>query len=531
VIIAASPGGRWVGVRCFLCPCRGDLPVSKVYIVGAGPGDPGLITAKGLAALSAADCVVYDRLASPDLLNAAPPSAERIYVGKRPGAHSMPQSEINTLLVERARRGRVIVRLKGGDPLLFGRGSEEADALAAAGIDFEIIPGVTAALGAAAYAGIPLTDRRDSSLVTFVTGQEGEGGSPGVDWRALAAARGTIVLYMGRSELGAIVCELAAAGLPVDTSAAIVENATLPSQRVVAATLSTIAAAADAARLEPPCITIIGAVAARYPSLSWFERLPLFGKTVCLTRPEGAQDALAARLCALGARVIRFPAIEIVPASPETLALGLAELPDADWVVFTSAVGVETFFTTLICAGRDSRALAGKRLAAVGPATAEALAAAGISADLVPRTFTGLALLDELLAASQDDEEFLLWRAAGAREELGEGLKNAGRLVVEVSAYEAVRPRDVDAALRDSLVSDPPSAVLFASASSARSFVELLGAESACAISRVSRFVSIGPVTSAALRELGLTVHAESAVHTSDGLLDAVVDVLAGKRA
>jgi len=503
--------------------------MGKVYIVGSGPGDPRLITLKALDAIRKADCIVYDRLAGQSLLSEAPPCAECIYAGKRSGAHSMSQADINRLLVEKACAGLCVVRLKGGDPLLFGRGAEEADALAEAGIDFEIIPGVTAALGAAAYAGIPLTDRRECSSVTFVTGREGEGGSPGVNWKALAQTRGTIVVYMGRSELADVSRELATAGLDAQTPAVVIENATLPGERVVAGTLGDIAAKADAAGLEPPCITIIGAVAGKYPSLSWFERLPLFGKSVCLTRPDGVQDALARALEDLGAEVIRFPAIEIVPSPPERLAEGLSSLPDADWVVFTSGQGVETFFDALTREGRDARALAGKRVAAVGPATAEALLATGIKADLVPATFTGAALLDELLSASENGEEFLLWRAAAAREELADGLRRAGRIVVEVVAYEAVRPASVDAALRERLISAPPSAILFSSASTVRNFVDLVGTAEAKAISETSKLISIGPVTSAALRELGFPVHTEAAVHTSEGLLAATVDIIGAR--
>jgi uroporphyrinogen III methyltransferase / synthase len=503
--------------------------VAKVYIVGSGPGDPRLITLKALDAIRKADCIVYDRLAGQSLLSEAPPCAERIYAGKRSGAHSMPQADINDLLIDKARSGLCVVRLKGGDPLLFGRGAEEADALAEAGIDFEIIPGITAALGAAAYAGIPLTDRRESSSVTFVTGREGEGGSPGVNWRALAETRGTIVVYMGRSELAEVSRELMAAGLSAQTPAAVIENATLPRERVVAGTLGDIAAKADAARLEPPCITIIGAVAARYPSLSWFERLPLFGKSVCLTRPDGAEVALAQAFEDLGAEVIRFPAIEIVPAPSERLAEGLSSLGDADWVVFTSGHGVETFFGAVAREGRDARALAGKRVAAVGPGTAEALLAKGIRADLVPGTFTGLALLDELLSASEKGEEFLLWRAAAAREELADGLRRAGRVVVEVVAYEAVRPHSIDAALRERLIAAPPSAILLSSASTVRNFVDLVGPAEALSISATSKLISIGPVTSAALRELGLPLHAEAAVHTAQGLFEAAVETIRSK--
>ncbi len=499
----------------------------KVYIIGAGPGDRRLVTQRALDALALADCVVYDRLANQSLLDAAPTAAERIYVGKRPGDHARSQEEINRLLVEKALAGRAVVRLKGGDPLLFGRGGEEADALADAGVPFEIVPGVTAALAAAAFAGVPLTDRRNASCVTFVTGREGDGGSEGVDWRALARTGGTLVIYMGRGGLAGIVGELIAGGLDASTPAVIVENASLPSQRSLAAPLGRLAAKADEAGLAPPCLTIVGQVAAHYPRLAWFEHLPLHGKRVCVTRPRGAEEKLGRALEDLGAEVLRLPTIEIVPAGEAELRAGLMGLARCAWVVLTSAHGVSTLFDTLAREGLDARALAGKRVAAVGSATSAALAARGIRADLVPETFTGDALLEEMLAGSARGQVFVLWRAAGAREALADGLREAGCEVNEVAAYEAVMPSEVDAALVGEIRARPPSAVLFSSGSTAVNFVKIIGEAGARRIAAESAFVSIGPVTSEALGALGLPVTREASVHTSEGLLAATVDALA----
>ncbi|MHC4712384.1 MAG: uroporphyrinogen-III C-methyltransferase [Planctomycetota bacterium] len=498
----------------------------KVYIVGAGPGDPGLITLKGLAVLQRADVVLYDRLVSPRLLRQAAPSARRTFVGKRPQGQSMSQEQINSLMLENAREGLLVVRLKGGDPLLFGRGGEEADFLARSGVDFEIVPGVTAAAGAAAFAGIPLTDRRLSSVVALVTAREGQGGSPGVDWGALARLGGTIAVYMGRANMPEVVARLVEAGHDNATPAAVVECATLPSQRTVTGTLADICRRADEAGIQAPCITIIGAPAAKYPSLAWFENLPLFGKSVLITRPRHQQEALAAAFEALGAEVIRFPTIEIVPAPTDHLQQAVGLLPQADWVVFTSANGVSIFFDALKSLGKDARALGGKRVAAIGPATGRALASCGVVPDLVPSAYSGAALLDELLGASGPAERFLLWRAAGARRELADGLGKAGRGAIEVTAYRAVSPTTVDPDMVQRLKSAPPSAILFSSASTGVNFAGMMGDAEFVQLAAKTKVVSIGPVTSEALRELGVTPDAEADPHTGPGLLEATAAAL-----
>jgi len=498
----------------------------KVYIVGAGPGDPSLITVRGLEALRRADVVLHDRLAAPELLAAAPQGAETVFVGKEPGRHALSQAEINELMAARARQGLIVVRLKGGDPFIFGRGGEEADFLARQGIEFEIIPGVTAACGAGAFTGVALTDRNSSSLVTFVTAREGEGASPGVDWAALARLGGTLAVYMGRGNLRETAARLVENGLAADTPCLVVERATLPAQRTVHATLAEVAAACAQAGLEPPCMVIVGAVAGGYPAASWFERLPLFGRHIVVTRPEGRQEALLHSYRALGARVTHFPTIEIVPEAPARLAEGIARVPEADWLVFTSANGVATFFDALRRAGRDARFLGGKRVAAIGTATEAALAEAGVFADFVPDEFTSAGLLAGLKDASRRQEVFLLWRADAAGPELPEGLRAAGRCVVEFTAYRIAKPSFADDSPVEEMCAAPPDAIVFSSGMTAANFIEIAGRERALSIARSAALVSIGPLTSAALREAGLKVAAEAHPHTWRGLLAATLEAL-----
>lgn len=429
-------------------------------------------------------------------------------------------------MVKHAREGRIIVRLKGGEAMIFGRGGEEADFLAKAGVDFEIVPGVTAAVGAAAFAGVPLTDRRFSSCVTFVTAREGEGESPGIDWQALARLGGTIAVYMGRANMGEVTAALMHAGMNKSTAAVVVERATTPSQRVVGGTLGDIADKCDEAGVAAPCVTIIGEVARTYPALAWFERLPLAGRSIVLTRGENQQEGLAGAFEALGADVIRLATIEIVPSDEGILDEGVSSAGMAQWVVFTSANGVRIFFDALERRGEDTRALGGKRVAAIGTATARALGAFGIKADLVPSKFTGKTLLEELLAASRCGETFFLWRAQGARRELADGLKAAGRVVTEVAAYRAAAPREIDTEVVDRIRKSPPAAMLFSSASTAVNFASVIGKEEFLRLAGHSRIVSIGPVTSEALEGLGIRVDAEADPHSAAGLLAVTAEAL-----
>ncbi len=364
---------------------------AKVYLVGAGPGDPGLLTRRGEAVLSRADVVVYDHLASTRLLDLAPASALRIAAGKSIGHCTLTQDEINSLLIDHARAGRSVVRLKGGDPLVFGRGAEEALSLRAAAIPFEIVPGVTAGVGVTAYAGIAVTHRAAASAVAFVTGHgdpEADAGHNRLDWPALSRFPGTLVVYMGVTHLAAICRTLLRLGKPPDTPAAVIEAGTLSSQRTEVATLETIAQVAGRAGVRPPALLVVGPVVSLREDLAWFEQLPLFGQRIVVTRPRDEGARSAAMLEALGAEVLLAPTVEVRPITDrEPLDSAIARLADYQWLVFTSANGVRFFVQELESRGRDLRSLGHLKLAAIGPATARALAEIHLRADLIPDSY------------------------------------------------------------------------------------------------------------------------------------------------
>jgi uroporphyrinogen III methyltransferase/synthase len=483
-----------------------------VSLVGAGPGDPGLLTRRGAELLAAADVVIYDRLGTDALLDLAPAVARRISVGKAPGSVEATQDQINALLVEHGRAGRAVVRLKGGDPFVFGRGGEEAEALAAAGIPFEIVPGVTSAIAAPAYAGIPVTHRGLSTHVTIVTGHEDPTkGRSGVDWARLAAAGGTLVILMGATRLPAIAAELRAAGLPADTPVAAVHAGTRPEQRTTRATLGTVADLAVAA----PAVVVVGAVAAL--DLAWFERRPLFGRTIVVTRAREQASELRARLTQLGGRVVELPAIRIDP-----LPVVVGPLDDVDWLVLTSANGVAALFEQGINpTGGDARALAGVRVAAIGPGTAAALARYGERADLVPDRYVAEALLDAFPPVPATGGRVLLARAEQARDVLPDGLRELG-YHVDVLALYRTRAAEPDPRVLDQVRRGEVDAITFTSSSTVRNFVDLVGT-----LDPQPQVVSIGPVTSATAREAGLRVDAEATTHTIDGLVTALLDALA----
>jgi uroporphyrinogen III methyltransferase / synthase len=483
-----------------------------VALVGAGPGDPGLLTRRGAELLAAADVVIYDRLGTDALLDLAPATARRISVGKSPGSADASQDQINALLVEHGRAGHAVVRLKGGDPFVFGRGGEEAEALAAAGIPFEIVPGVTSAIAAPAYAGIPVTHRGLSTHVTIVTGHEDPTkGRTDVDWARLAAAGGTLVILMGAAKLPAIAAELLAAGLAPDTPLAAVHAGTRPEQRTTRATLGT---AADLS-VAPPAAVVVGAVAAL--DLAWFEQRPLFGRTVVVTRAREQASELRSRLTQLGGCVIELPAIRIDP-----LPVVLPPLDGVDWLVLTSANGVAALFERGITpAGRDARVLAGVRVAAIGPGTAAALARYGVRADLVPDRYVAEALLAAFPAPNGADRRVLVARAEQARDLLPDGLRQLGYDVDVLPLYRT-RAAEPDPAILDQVRRGQVDAITFTSSSTVRNFVELVGP-----LDPQPRVVSIGPITSTTARELGLRVDAEATTHTIDGLVTALLDTLA----
>ncbi|HEY2770682.1 MAG TPA: uroporphyrinogen-III C-methyltransferase [Solirubrobacteraceae bacterium] len=486
-----------------------------VYLVGAGPGDPGLLTARALELIAEADVIVYDRLIPSGALNGARADAELIYAGKEGGGPSTSQEEIGRLLADRGSAGKAVVRLKGGDPFVFGRGGEEAEALLAAGVPFEIVPGVTAGVAAPAYAGIPVTHRDLASAVAFVTGHE-DPAKPesALDWPALARFPGTLVVYMGVRQLGAISAQLIASGRPESEPAALIQQGTLGAQRTVLATLATIAEAAQDQGIRAPAIAVFGPVAALHERLKWFEHRPLLDRRVAVTRARAQASGLAARLRALGAEVVEAPAIRIQPLDGPEPALERYDL-----ICLTSPNGVRLLFDRLAAAGRDARALAGATVAAIGPGTASALREHGVIADVVPERFVAEALVEALREVPVT--RALVARAAEARDVLPDALRERGAEVDVVALYETVA-EPLDDAAREAVAA--ADYVTFTSSSTVR-FLFASGAQPG----PQARLVSIGPVTSVALREHGRAPDVEAERHDIEGLIEALVaDASAG---
>ena len=491
-----------------------------VYLVGSGPGDPGLATLRAAELIESADVILYDRLVPGALLDRARPDAELVYVGKEPGRASVPQEEINRLLVEHGGTGRAVVRLKGGDPFVFGRGGEEAEALAEAGVRFEVVPGVTAGIAAPAHAGIPVTHRDEASAVAFVTAHEDPAKQESaLDWAALAAFPGTLVFYMGVKALPALTRALIEHGRDPREPAAVVERGTLPGQRTVTAALEEIAAAVDEAEVRPPAVSIVGPVAALRDRLAWLEQAPLFGTRVAITRARAQASGLAARLGRLGAEVIEVPAIRIEPR-PDGLraAADTVARRECDVVCLTSPNGAELLMGELESRGLDARALAGMVVAAIGPGTAAALRARGVRADVVPERSIAESLAAELIERGVGGRRVLVARASEARDVLPRELEQAGASVTVVALYETVReqlgPDQLAGLARAEYVT-------FTSSSTVRFLTEALGgAERFPAEARV---VSIGPVTSRTARDLGLEVAVEAERHDVDGLVEALL--------
>jgi uroporphyrinogen III methyltransferase / synthase len=490
-----------------------------VYLVGAGPGDPGLMTARSLELIAAADAVFHDRLIPPGALAGAREDAELVYVGKQPGVPSVPQEEIGERLIEAARAGRSVVRLKGGDPFVFGRGGEEAEALREAGVEFEVVPGVTAGVAATAYAGIPVTHRDDASAVAFVTGHEDpEKTESALDWPALARFPGTLVFYMGVKRLEENAAALIAAGRSPDEPAAAIERGTWPGQRTVEATLGTIAEAVAVAEVKAPALIVVGEVAGRREQIGWLERRPLHGKRVVVTRARAQASGLAATLRELGAEVVELPAIRIEPriASEEVQkiagALGIYEL-----ICLTSPNGVHLLFEAMENAGVDARALAGVTVAAIGPGTARALAERGVLADVVPERFVAEGLIEALEDMEVSGARVLVARAAEARDVLPEALRERGAEVDVVALYETVREEPGEEEIEAAQGADY---VTFTSSSTVTNLTTALGDRFPAG----ARIVSIGPVTTETIRNAGLEVDVEAERHDIDGLLTALLN-------
>jgi len=497
----------------------------KVFLVGAGPGDTGLITVRGKQLIDSADAVVYDALANSALL---PPGAretgrpELYYVGKRGGSKdSVTQEEINALLIKLAREGKRIVRLKGGDPFVFGRGSEEAQALNDASVTFEVIPGVTAGVAAAAYAGIPVTHRTLSTSVTFVTGHE-DPSKPDTqtNWSALAKAGGTIVLYMGVKTLSGISDALIKGGMPGEIPAAAIQWATHPKQRTVVATLETIAAKAQEQNITAPVITVIGWSVVLRDELNWFEQRPLFGKRIVVTRATQQAPILSEKLRELGADAIEMPATQIARLDLGPLRTSIDRIADYDWLIFTSQNAVAIFWEQLLGRGKDSRALAGLRIAAVGPATAGALLEHGITVDVIPQRFVAEGLLEML--GDRDDlsgSKVLYITAEGARDVLPAGLREMGAELAIIEAYRTIPDGEGAATLARAIEAGKVDLATFTSASAVRGYIDAVGEDLALKVPAAS----IGPQTSDALREAGIEVETEAEESTIDGLVSAVL--------
>jgi uroporphyrinogen III methyltransferase/synthase len=493
-----------------------------VYLVGAGPGDPGLMTARSLELIVAADVIVHDRLIPSGSLALARPHAELLYVGKEPGSASVAQDEIADLLIDRARQGKLVVRLKGGDPFVFGRGGEEAEALAEAEIPFEVVPGVTAGVAAPAYAGIPVTHRDDASAVAFVTGHEDTEKEDSVlDYEALAKFPGTLVFYMGVKALPRIAERLIEAGRDAAEPAAVVERGTLPGQLTVTSTLEGIAAAVEEAGIKPPSVTVVGPVAARRERIAWLERRPLHGKKVVVTRARAQASELSRQLDALGAEPIELPAIVIEPrVDSEEVRRAVEALHTYALICLTSANGVDLLFEAMAAQGRDARALANASVAAIGAGTEAALAAHGVIADIVPERFVAEELVEALRKLELDGKPVLVARAAEAREVLPEALRKQGAKVDVVTLYETVAEEPDPEALERAKDAD---FITFTSSSTVRNFMEA----SSNGVPEGARIVSIGPITSEAAREAGLTVDIEAERHDIAGLVNALLGAVA----
>jgi uroporphyrinogen III methyltransferase/synthase len=490
----------------------------KVWLVGAGPGDPGLLTLKGARALAQCDVLVYDALASPAILALAPPDCERIDAGKRAGQHTLRQDEITALIVRLGREGKRVVRLKGGDVFVFARGGEEAHALAEAGVPFEIVPGITSAIAAPAYAGIPVTHRDHNTALTIATGHEDPTkGASSLDFAKLANRKATTVFLMAMANLAGIVARLREHGLEGDTPVGVVHEGTKPSQQVLTATLDTVVADVERAGITAPAVVVVGDVVREREGIRWFDAQPLFGKRVLITRPAHQADDLAARLWEAGAEPILAPAIAIGPPDDVDAARdAVARVREYAWLTFTSRNGVDAFFDRLGELGRDARALGDVKVAAIGPKTAAALAARGVRADLVPSVYVNEAVASALLARTGPGDRVLVYRAQDARDVLPETLRANGRGVDVVAAYATRVVDDPDLAVK----AQRADIVTFTSSSTVHGFVRNVPDAVAALASKT--VAAIGPITAQTARDAGIRVDVVADEFTVDGLLRAL---------
>jgi len=498
----------------------------KVYLIGAGPGDPGLITVKGLACLKGADVVIYDYLANEQFLDSLKEEAERIYVGKKGGDHTLSQAQINDLIVAKAKEGKVVARLKGGDPFIFGRGGEEAEELAAAGVPFEIIPGVTSAIAVPAYAGIPLTHRDFTSTVAFITGHEDPTKEDsGIVWDKIATGAGTLVFLMGMGNLGKITTELMANGRSPETPVALIRWGTLPEQDTTLGKLSDIAAIASAKKIRPPVIILVGEVVNLRPKLNWFESLPLFGRKILVTRAREQASELSDRLRQLGAAVVEIPTIEIIPPRNwGDVDHCIARMDGYDWIIFTSANGVKFLLQRLVHSGRDIRDLKGPKICAIGPGTAQALQALRIRVDFVPVEYRAEAIFEGLGKENLKGKRILIPRAKVARDVLPEALRNSGAQVEVVEVYQTICPREKATGGLELLRQKALSAITFTSSSTVTNFVELVGGKDVPELTQGVTIAAIGPITAEKARLLGLATTVMPREYTIPSLVEALVE-------
>jgi uroporphyrinogen III methyltransferase/synthase len=501
-------------------------PYGLVYLIGAGPGDPGLITVKGQACIGKADVIVYDYLAAPSLLKYARKDAECIYVGKKGADHTLSQDGINALIVAKAKTGFSVARLKGGDPFIFGRGGEEAEALIAAGIAFEVVPGVTSAIAGPAYAGIPLTHRQFTSTVAFVTGHEDPGKEESaIDWKSLAGGIGTLVFFMGVKNLPRIVGQLIDCGKPADTPTAVIQWGTTARQKTVTGTLGTIEAAVRSAGIQAPALIVVGKVVELRKTMQWFDRRPLLGKRVVVTRAREQASVLVQQLEDLGAECLEIPTIQTVPPDDwSKLDQAFVQLGSYAWIIFTSVNGVNYFFERLFQSGLDARALGSLKTATIGPATEKRLLEFGIRSDKVPATYQAEALIAAFAGEDLTGRKILLPRALAARAILPEQLTRMGAVVNEVAVYQTLAVDSGADRLLSELTAGQIDLVTFTSSSTVTHFKRLIPDAQFDSLLKNVTIASIGPITSDTARHLGFSVHISAAEYTISGLCQAIVE-------
>lgn len=503
----------------------------KVYLIGAGPGDPGLLTIKAKECIENADVVVYDYLASPFLLNYAAPDAQIIYVGKKGGDHTLTQDKINLLLVDKAKEGLDVARLKGGDPFVFGRGGEEAQMLLSHGVAYEVIPGVTSAIAAPAYAGIPVTHRDHTSFVSFITGHENPAKKDSsMQWDVYAKSDATLVFLMGVKNLSNIVKNLVKHGKDSDTPIALVRWGTTARQQTVTGTLETIVEKVEKAGLKSPAIIIIGHVVSLRDELAWFDKRPLFGKRIVITRARAQASSLVSKLNRLGAHCIEIPTIKIAPPRDiNPLKKSIKNINRYDWLVFTSVNGVKFFFDTLFDMGLDVRSLGHLKFACIGPVTKERLKDYGIISDILPETYRAESVVDAFSSVEIKDKKVLLPRAKIARTILPEELTKMGAIVDEVTAYETNLCMERKEELVTLLENNEIDAITFTSSSTVSNFMSQLESKDAHKLLNNVVTASIGPITSDTARSHGIEPDIEAKDFTIQGLIDSMLTFYEGK--